>query len=126
MQALYALALAPVAEMTGDLNSYGFGEYRSCADAIEQCFVCLGRRNSARWVLEADIKACFDRISHEWMQHNILMDRKNSSGMAGRRICRERKTLSHKGRHSTRWYHFTCAGQYDSGRSGISNKTFGS
>ena len=76
MQALYALALAPVAEMTGDLNSYGFREYRSCADAIEQCFVCLGRRNSARWVLEADIQACFDRISHEWMQHNILTDRK--------------------------------------------------
>ena len=76
MQALYALALAPVAETTGDLNSYGFREYRSCADAIEQCFVCLGRRNSARWVLEADIKACFDSINHEWMQHNILMDRK--------------------------------------------------
>ena len=76
MQALHALALAPVAETTGDLNSYGFREYRSCADAIEQCFVCLGRRNSARWVLEADIKACFDRINHEWMQHYILMDRK--------------------------------------------------
>jgi len=76
MQALHALALAPVAETTGDLNSYGFREYRSCADAIEQCFVCLGRRNSARWVLEADIQACFDRISHEWIQHNILMDRK--------------------------------------------------
>jgi len=76
MQALHALALVPVAETTGDLNSYGFREYRSCADAIEQCFVCLGRRNSARWVLEADIQACFDRISHEWMQHNILMDRK--------------------------------------------------
>jgi RNA-directed DNA polymerase len=76
MQALHALALAPVAETTGDLNSYGFREYRSCADAIEQCFVCLGRRNSARWILEADIKACFDSISHEWMQNNILMDRK--------------------------------------------------
>jgi RNA-directed DNA polymerase len=76
MQALHALALAPVAETTGDLNSYGFREYRSCADAIEQCFVCLGRRNSARWVLEADIKACFDRISHEWILHHILMDRK--------------------------------------------------
>jgi RNA-directed DNA polymerase len=38
--------------------------------------VCLGRRNSARWILEADIQACFDRINHEWMKHNILMDRK--------------------------------------------------
>ena len=76
MQALHALALAPVAETTGDLNSYGFREYRSCADAIEQCFVCLGRRHSARWILEADIQACFDRMSHKWMKHNIPMDKK--------------------------------------------------
>lgn len=67
MQALHLLALAPVAETTGDPNSYGFREYRSCADAIEQCFICLSRRDSSRWVLEADIRACFDRIDHEWM-----------------------------------------------------------
>jgi RNA-directed DNA polymerase len=41
MQALYVLALAPVAEATGDPNSYGFREHRSCSDAIEQCFICL-------------------------------------------------------------------------------------
>ena len=76
MQALYLLALAPVAETTGDPNSYGFREYRSCADAIEQCFICLSRRDSSRWVLEADIRACFDRIDHEWMLNHILMDRK--------------------------------------------------
>ena len=76
MQALYALALAPVAETTADLHSYGFREYRRCADAIEQCFVCLSRRRSARWVLEADVEACFDRIDHEWMLNNILIDKK--------------------------------------------------
>ncbi|MCG6974640.1 MAG: hypothetical protein LJE66_16030 [Desulfobacterales bacterium] len=48
MQALYLLALAPVAETTGDPNSYGFREYRSCADAMEQCFICLSRRDSSR------------------------------------------------------------------------------
>jgi RNA-directed DNA polymerase len=72
---MYALAMAPIAETTGDLNSYGFRQYRSCSDAIEQCFVCLSRQNSARWVLEADIQSCFDRISHEWMLQNILMDK---------------------------------------------------
>lgn len=76
MQALYTLAMAPIAETTGDLNSYGFREYRSCADAIGQCFVCLSRGNSARWVLEADIQSCFDRISHEWMLQNILTDKR--------------------------------------------------
>jgi RNA-directed DNA polymerase len=76
MQALYVLALAPVAEATGDPNSYGFREHRSCSDAIEQCFICLSRRNSPRWVLEADIQACFDRIDHEWMVNHILTDKK--------------------------------------------------
>src|SRR3989442_4411431 len=36
MQALYLLALDPVAETTADQN-YGFRQGRSCADAIEQC-----------------------------------------------------------------------------------------
>ena len=76
MQALYALSLAPVAETTADPNSYGFREHRSCADAIVQCHICLARRRSPRWVLEADIEACFDGIDHNWMLNNILMDRK--------------------------------------------------
>ena len=76
MQALYMFALVPVAEATGDPNSYGFRDYRSCADAIEQCFICLSRRNSPRWILEADIQACFDRIDHEWMLNHILIDKK--------------------------------------------------
>ena len=76
MQALYSLALAPVVETTADLHSYGFREYRSCADAIEQCFVCLSRRRSAKWVLEADVEACFDQIDHEWILNNILIDGK--------------------------------------------------
>ena len=40
-QALYKLALAPVAETTADKNSYGFREGRSCADAIEAGFNAL-------------------------------------------------------------------------------------
>ena len=76
MQALYALALVPVAETTGDPNSYGFRDGRCCADAIKQCYNCLAKRLSARWILEADIQACFDRIDHQWMLNNILMDKK--------------------------------------------------
>lgn len=74
MQALYAMALLPVAETTADRHSYGFRPYRSCADAIGQCFTVLSQRQSAEWVLEADISGCFDNISHAWMLSNIPMD----------------------------------------------------
>lgn len=74
MQALHLQALAPVAETTADKNSYGFRPERSTADAIEQCFKALGKRQSAQWVLEGDIKGCFDHISHDWMLRNIPTD----------------------------------------------------
>ncbi len=63
MQALYLLALDPVAETTADPNSYGFRKERSPADAIEQCFKTLGKARSPQWILEGDIKACFDHAS---------------------------------------------------------------
>ena len=75
MQALYKLTLAPVAETTADQNSYGFRESRSCADAVAAAFNALSKPNSAPWVLEGDIKGCFDNISHEWMLKNIPMDK---------------------------------------------------
>lgn len=65
MQTLYLLALDPVAETTADPNSYGFRKGRQCADAIEQCFTIPARKNRAEWILESDIKGCFDNISHE-------------------------------------------------------------
>jgi RNA-directed DNA polymerase len=74
-QALYKLALEPVAEVLADLNSYGFRTYRRCADAIAQCFNALAKGYAPVWILEADIKACFDEISHQWMLDNILMDK---------------------------------------------------
>jgi RNA-directed DNA polymerase len=73
-QALHLLALDPVVETTADRNSYGFRQRRSCADAIEQCFLAL-RRASAKWILEGDIKSCFDKISHDWLLAHVPMDR---------------------------------------------------
>ncbi len=75
MQALYKLALAPVAETTADKNSYGFRESRSCADAIAAGFNALNKPNSATWILEADIAGCFDNISLKWLQDNIPIDK---------------------------------------------------
>src|ERR1039458_9011970 len=73
-QALHLLALDPVVETTADNNSYGFRQQRSCADAIEQCFKILSRPNP-QWILEGDIKSCFDRISHDWLLAHVPMDR---------------------------------------------------
>lgn len=76
MQALYALALIPIAETTADPNSYAFREYRCCADAIAQCFICLAKTCSPVWILEADIRSCFDEINHAWLLGHIPMDKK--------------------------------------------------
>lgn len=75
MQALHLMALEPVVETRADKNAYGFRPKRSAADAIEQCFCLLAKKGSSQWILEGDIKACFDKISHTWLQDNILMDR---------------------------------------------------
>ena len=74
MQTLYKFALEPLAETYGDLNSYGFRIGRSTHDAIEQCFTDLNKGKSPQWILEGDIKGCFDHISHEWLMENIPME----------------------------------------------------
>ena len=75
MQALHLQALEPIAETLADPNSYGFRPKRSTADAREQCFAALCRRNSAQWIFEGDIRACFDRIDHTWLKDHISMDK---------------------------------------------------
>ena len=47
MQALYLLALDPIAETLADPNSYGFRTHRAPADAIEQCFIVLAKQDIA-------------------------------------------------------------------------------
>jgi RNA-directed DNA polymerase len=75
MQALHLLALDPIAEGLADPNSYGFRKERCQADAIEQCFRILSKQDRAEWILEGDISACFDRISHDWLLKNIPIDK---------------------------------------------------
>lgn len=75
MQTLYKFSLEPIAETVADPNSYGFRPKRRTQDAIEQCFTSLNKGKSPKWVLEGDIKGCFDNISHRWMMNNIPMDK---------------------------------------------------
>jgi len=75
-QALHLLSLEPIAEIKADKNAYGFRPLRSTADATEKIFSILSRRCAPRHVLEGDIRACFDCISHQWLQNNVPMDKK--------------------------------------------------
>jgi RNA-directed DNA polymerase len=62
LQALVKLALEPEWEARFEPNSYGFRPGRSCHDAIEAIFVAINQK--AKYVLDADIAKCFDRINH--------------------------------------------------------------
>jgi len=62
LQALVKLALESEWEARFEPNSYGFRPGRSCHDAIEAIFLCINRR--PKYVLDADISKCFDRINH--------------------------------------------------------------
>jgi RNA-directed DNA polymerase len=59
-----------------DPHSYGFRKKRSIHDAIGATFNALRLKGSPQWILEGDIRGCFDRISHKWMLENIPMNKR--------------------------------------------------
>lgn len=61
-QALVKLALEPEWESRFEANSYGFRPGRSCHDAIEAIHTSINHK--AKYVLDADLKGCFDNINH--------------------------------------------------------------
>src|SRR6266699_96630 len=67
-QALAKMVLEPEWEAVFEPNSYGFRPGRSCHDAIEQIFTAMRKE---KYVLEADIKGCFDNIAHEALLDKI-------------------------------------------------------
>ena len=62
LQALVKLALEPEWEARFEPNSYGFRPGRSCHDAIGAIYIAINQK--AKYVLDADIAKCFDRINH--------------------------------------------------------------
>jgi len=64
-QAIAKNALEPSWEARFEPNSYGFRPGRSTHDAIEHCFSLLNKRTRRPWILDADLKSAFDKISHE-------------------------------------------------------------
>jgi RNA-directed DNA polymerase len=62
IQGVVKTAIEPSFEATFEPNSYGFRPAHSCHDAIGDIYICLGQKQ--KWVLDADIKGCFDNIDH--------------------------------------------------------------
>lgn len=75
MQTLQLLVLQPIEETLADKNSYGFRKYRSCKDAMSRIFMDLSHKRDPKWILEGDIKGCFDNISHKWILENTPMNK---------------------------------------------------
>jgi RNA-directed DNA polymerase len=63
LQALIKLALEPEWEARFEANSYGFRPGRSTLDAVEAIYLSI--KQTAKYVLDADIAKCFDRIDHK-------------------------------------------------------------
>jgi RNA-directed DNA polymerase len=79
LQALFKLALEPEWEARFEPNSYGFRPGRSCHDAREAIFNAILQKS--KFVLDADIAKCFDRIDHE-----ALLRKLNTSPTIRRQI----------------------------------------
>ncbi len=81
-QAIVKNAVEPSWEARFETNSYGFRPGHSCHDAIEHCWIRLNRQGKDRWLLDADVSAAFDNLSHE----HIL---KRLGNMPGRELIRQ-------------------------------------
>jgi len=64
-QAIVKNALEPCWEAQFESNTYGFRPGRSIHDAIQHCWLFLKGNTRRPWILDADLKSAFDRISHE-------------------------------------------------------------
>ncbi|PPT08939.1 Retron-type RNA-directed DNA polymerase [Geitlerinema sp. FC II] len=69
VQALVKMAIEPQWEAEFEPNSYGFRPGRSCHDAIVAIFNAIA--NKPKWVLDADIAKCFDRIDHNSLLNKL-------------------------------------------------------
>ena len=71
IQAIVKNALEPEWEAIFEGSSYGFRKNRSAHDAIRYIHNVFNSRSTKRWVLDADIKGCFDNLSHEFLDKKL-------------------------------------------------------
>lgn len=70
-QAIVKNALEPCWEAVFEETSYGFRPGRSVHDAIERIYLATKSGSHRTWILDADIKGCFDNIDHEHLMETI-------------------------------------------------------
>lgn len=77
VQEAMRMALEPIFEVEFHDSSYGFRPNRSTHHAIFKCQQLM--RNNFTWVIEGDVKACFDEIPHQTILKTVrekVMDNK--------------------------------------------------
>lgn len=67
VQRVYIYGIDPISEIVSDQDSYGFRLGRSAGDAILSVRGKLIHPKSSEWVMEADIKNCFDQFDHDYL-----------------------------------------------------------
>ena len=70
-QEILRIAIEPIAEYHAHDNNYGFRPKRSCHDAIEMLHICLAKSDRKRYIIEGDIKSCFDNIDHQLIANQL-------------------------------------------------------
>lgn len=76
MQAVYLEAIDPLVECNACRNSFGFRKFRSAQDAVLALRGKLIHPKASEWILNADIKKCFDRINHNFLLRSVPVYRK--------------------------------------------------
>jgi RNA-directed DNA polymerase len=74
MQTLYAYSLDPISESTGERKSFAFRRGRSTQDIHAFILKAFEMENPPRYIIKADVKACYASISHDWLIKNIPID----------------------------------------------------
>ncbi len=124
LQALTLQALEPEWEARFEPNSYGFRAGRSCHDAIEAIFNCI--RYKPKFVLDADIASCFDRIDHSALlkkTFDIPYHSPSNTSLVESGGDGQQAVVSNTGGNATRRHYFATFGEYRPPRHGKPNQT---
>lgn len=71
VQTLISLVLDPIAEELSDQYSYGFRKHKSTHDAVSRVRYLTDKSYSPKWILDVDIKNCFDTLSHDFINKEL-------------------------------------------------------
>ena len=122
-QALVKSALEPEWEAKFEENSYGFRPGKGCHDAIEAIFNQI--RYKSKYVLDADISKCFDRINHTKLLEKVntfpKMRRQIKAWLKAGIFDNGETIFPKKKRYTSRWHMLTLISQYSFTWNGIKN-----